>query len=230
MERKEIEEIPLELFKMAEPEFQAFSSRLLPGTENIIGVRLPKLRKLAKRISKKNWQDYLLYGGEDTFEEVMLKGMLIGYAEGNPEQILPWVEDYLPKIKNWSVCDSFCSGLKLAQRYPEELWEYILPHLQDNEEFIVRFAVVMLLFYFVQKSYVERVLALLDQVSHPGYYVKTAVAWAVSICFIKLPEETMAYLKENHLDKETYNKALQKIVESHCVDKGIKALIRSMKR
>ena len=52
----------------------------------------------------------------------------------------------------------------------------------------------------------------------------------MSVCFVKFPERTMEYLKNNSLDTFTYNKTLQKIVESFRVDKDTKALIRSMKR
>ena len=73
-------------------------------------------------------------------------------------------------------------------------------------------------------------LPLLDRIKHDGYYVKMAVAWAISVCFVKYPEKTMAYLKDNTLDDFTYNKALQKIVESFRVNKETKNIIRSMKR
>ena len=57
-----------------------------------------------------------------------------------------------------------------------------------------------------------------------------AVAWALSIYFIKLPGAVMPYLEHNHLDDWTYNKALQKITESFRVDQETKTIIRSMKR
>ena len=40
----------------------------------------------------------------------------------------------------------------------------------------------------------------------------------------------MNYLKENHLDDFTYNKALQKIIGSYRVSTEDKEIIRSMKR
>lgn len=88
----------------------------------------------------------------------------------------------------------------------------------------------MLLNYYIEDAYIAAVLQLLDRIQHEGYYVKMAVAWAVSICYIKLPEPTMAYLKNNSLDDFTYNKALQKITESLRIDQASKTLIRSMKR
>ena len=40
---------------------------------------------------------------------------------------------------------------------------------------------------------------------------KMAIAWAVSICYIKFLDLTSDYLKHNTLDDFTYNKALQKL-------------------
>ena len=57
-----------------------------------------------------------------------------------------------------------------------------------------------------------------------------AVAWAISIYYVKFPIQVMEYLKENELDNWTYNKALQKITESLQVDKAAKEYIRSLRR
>ena len=46
------EEICVWLKAEAEPKFQKFTSGLIPGTDPIIGVRIPKLRTLAKKIAK----------------------------------------------------------------------------------------------------------------------------------------------------------------------------------
>ena len=62
------------------------------------------------------------------------------------------------------------------------------------------------------------------------YYVNMAVAWGISVCFVKFPEITMEFLKNNELDNFTYNKALQKIIESNRVDAEVKNIIRGMKR
>ena len=94
----------------------------------------------------------------------------------------------------------------------------------------MRFGVVMSMSYFVDEAHLEELLACYDSIRHEGYYVKMAVAWALSVCFVKFPERTMEYLKNNSLDTFTYNKTLQKIVESFRVDKDTKTLIRSMKR
>ena len=103
-------------------------------------------------------------------------------------------------------------------------------HLSSKEEFEIRFGTVMLLNYYIDDGYIDRVLLLLDGIKHEGYYVKMAIAWAVSICFVKFPEKTMNYLMQNTMDNFTFNKSLQKITESLRVDKETKIIIRGMRR
>ena len=43
--------------------------------------------------------------------------------------------------------------------------------------------------FFVNETYIEQVLDVLVQVHHDGYYVKMAVAWAISVCYVKFPEK-----------------------------------------
>lgn len=219
-----------QLFVLAEEEYRIFTSRLLPGTKNILGVRLPVLRKIAKEIAKEDWRNFLKDRTNEYFEETMLQGMVIGYGKASIEEILGYVTDFVPKIDNWSVCDSFCNGLKITKKNKEKVWEFLKPYFSSNKEFHVRFGVVMLLHYYIDDEYIDRVLDTLDKIKHEGYYAKMAVAWAVSACYIKMPEPTLAFLRNNHLDDFTYNKSLQKITESLKIDKETKVYLRTMKR
>lgn len=219
-----------QLFELADEKYQKFSSSLLPNVKNIIGVRLPKLRKIAKIIAKGDWREFLKSDDSEYFEEGMLKGMVIGYASADVEEILQYAADFIPKIDNWSVCDSFCSSLKIAKNNQERVFEFIKFFIYSEKEYEIRFGIVMLLNYYINEKYLDEVLNLLDYIKHEGYYVKMAVAWAVSMCYVKYTDKTMQYLNNNTLDDFTYNKALQKITESLKVDKDEKQLIRSMKR
>lgn len=215
---------------MAEEDYRIFTSSLLPGREHILGVRLPTLRKMAAGIAKDDFRKYLQQASNDTFEEVMLQGMVIGLAKCDVDEKLKYAKDFIPKIDCWSLCDSFCGGLKITNQHKERVWKFLQPYLHSEKEYELRFGVVMLLGYYVLPEYCNQVFALFDRIKHEGYYVKMAVAWAISVFFVKLPEQTMCYLKENTLDGFTYNKALQKIRESFRVDKETKELLRSMKR
>lgn len=216
---------------LAEPEFQKFSSSLIPGVNRLLGVRLPVLRNLAREEAQGNWRELLENPPADPYaEEVMLDGMLIALARMEPEERLEHVARFVPRMDNWAVCDTFCCGLKFSKKHPALVWEFIQPHLNSSRVYDVRFAVVMLLAHFITEDYVKRVLPLLDGVRHGDYYVNMAVAWAVSVCYVKFPALTLEYLRNSTLSDFTYNKALQKIIESLRVSREDKELMRSMKR
>lgn len=220
-----------ELESISEEEYRVFTQKLLPGVEPILGVRLPNLRKLAKRLAKEDWKSYLLSAQNDSFEEILLQGMVIGYVKVNTvEELFPYIREYVSKIDNWSSCDSFCTGLKIAKKYPEEVWAFLQPYFHSDQEFDIRFAVVMGLLYFINDQYKEEFQKRLNEIHHEGYYVKMAVAWAVSMIYVKYPQETFAYLQNDPLDDMTHNKAIQKIRESYQVSKEEKELLKSLKR
>lgn len=218
------------LFELSDDKFKTFHSRLCPNTDNIIGVRLPLLRQLAKEIAKGDWRNFLSNSKEEYYEEILINGLVIAYAKCDVEERLNYIESFVPKIDNWAICDSFCNTLKFVNKNKEIMLEFIQPYLRSYNEFEIRFAVVIILNYYITEDYIDLVLKTLDNIKHDGYYVKMAVAWAISMCFVKFEEKTMAYLKDNSLDDFTYNKSLQKICESLRVDKNTKELIKSMKR
>lgn len=218
-----------ELEGLAEPEYQKFSASLLPGVENILGVRIPKLRVIAKRIAKENWKEFLEDAKDDSFEEILLQGLVIGYAKANPTEIITALDAFLPKIDNWSVCDSTAMTLKAAKDHPA-YFGYAQSCIAEETEFSVRFGLVLLMSHFVSDDYIESVLETIENAELPGYYAKMAAAWAVSVCYVKYPERTEEWLSSAKLDDWTFNKSIQKIKESLRVSEEDKARLDSMKR
>lgn len=225
-------ELKEELLELAEPGYKQFNSKLIPNIapDTILGVRLPALRKIAARLAKGDWRAYLETAADDTFEEVMLQGMVIGCAKMEFPELRSRVEWFLPKIDNWAVCDSFCNGLKKVNKHREEMWPFVVQCLKDDRTYFIRFGAVMLMGYYMEEAKAAQALELLDAVRHEDYYVKMAVAWTLSIYYVHFPEQVMPYLRENHLDDFTYNKTLQKITESRRISKEEKEHIRGMKR
>lgn len=223
------EEIRSKLFNLSEDEYRNFHSKLCPNTENILGVRLPLLRNMAKDLAKNNWEAYLNNPYNEYYEEIMIEGLTIGYIKTDINTGLKYIKRFIPKIDNWAICDSFCNNLKFTKKNLNEVWEFISTYLSSNKEFELRFAIVMMLHYYINEEYIDRVLHILNDINHEGYYVKMAVAWAISFAYIKFPHKTLVFLKNNNLDSFTYNKSLQKIIESTRVSKEDKDLIRSMK-
>ncbi len=230
------EEIQKQLLELADSDYKEFHSKLCPGIDNIIGVRVPKLRKYAKEISKKHDIGILLENiGNDYYEEIMLQGMLIGIANDDFEITNKRIKKFVPKIDNWAICDIFSSGLKITKSHKNEMWQLIQKYLESKKEFEIRFAIVMILDYYIEEEYLEKDFEIFDFICSKNYikdyyYVKMAVAWAVSICIIKFYDETIKYLKKSKLDKFTYNKSLQKAIESYRINKEQKEYLKKLKR
>ena len=227
---RELTDVRKELELLADEPYRLFHSRLLPGTENILGVRVPRLWKLARRLVKEEGSGYLGRAGDDTYEEIMLQGMVIGLLKEDTGQMLKRLPAFMAKAENWAHCDIVCSGRKKVKDDRESVLAFLKPYISSEREFEARFAIVLLLDYYIDEDYIDTTLELLQQVVHPGYYVKMAVAWALSVCYVQFPEKTLACMREGPFDDFTYNKALQKITESFRVDKEEKAFIRSLKR
>lgn len=226
------EDIRKRLLKESDEKYKKFSSALLPTTEQekILGVRLPVLRKFAREIYKNSGTVFLQENNLQYFEEIMLQGMIIGLVKDDDKVIKKYIKNFITKIDNWSVCDSFCCGLKFVKGREENFLEFIKPYLHSKKEYEVRFAVVILLDYYICDKYIDTVLNLLEQVKHEGYYAKMATAWAISMCYVKYPQKTFEFLKNTKLNSQTVNKAVQKITESLKVDSEAKKKVISLKR
>lgn len=225
------QKIKEKLFELADQKYKEFHGGLCPRTNNIIGVRVPVLRNYAKELAKKYRTEELLKQIDNQYyEEIMLQGMLIGLAKEDFKNIQKQIEDFVPKIDNWAVCDVFCAGLKITKNHKEEMWNLIQKYLKSKKEFEIRFGVVMILDYYIETEYLEKDFQIFNSITSQDYYVQMAVAWALSICLIKFYNETMKYLKTADLDKFTYNKALQKAIESYRITDKQKDVLRSMKK
>ena len=252
-----IEMIREALRALSEAEYKAFNCKLIPGVpvDRVLGVRTPAVRALAKRVSKGEFGDARAclaeyarcgadpagVGGTELFyEEVLLQGMIIGHAKLELAERLAAIRDFVPRIDNWAVCDVVCGDLKFADKRENraEVWEFLQEYLADGRpdqagqgrEYYIRFGVVMLLGHFIDDEYVDRVLEALYSIRHGAYYVSMAVAWAISICYIKFPQKTLPHSVDNRLDDFTHNKSIQKIRESYRVSQEDKERLNLLKR
>lgn len=190
-----------ELLRHAEEAYGEFHKSLVPGLESMLGVRVPNIRKIAKKAAKIDYYAYAKEADLSVYEELMIRGMMIGYAT-----------------------------YKFMKKNQEDWFSFLEEYVYSHSEYQVRFAVVCMLDFFICEAFLERVLDLLSQIRQEGYYVKMAVAWAVSICYIKFPRETDRLFTENLLDDFTHNKAIQKIQESYRVEKADKERLNTLKR
>lgn len=228
------EQIREHIFSLQDMKYREFHSKLVPGEEHLVGVRVPVLRNYAKELYKE-WQEtpgeLIKAIGDKYYEELLLQAMIIGMQKKpDLKELLAQIDEFVPKIKNWGICDSFSAGLKKVKKYPEEIYEYLQKYLNSNEEFEIRFGVVMLIDYYINEEYIDRVFMHAQQIKHEGYYVRMAVAWLISICFVRFYDRTKDFMADCTLDDFTYNKALQKARESYRISEVQKKELKEMKR
>lgn len=213
---------------LAEGSYKEFSASLIPNVKNMLGVRLPLLRTLSKELAKGEWMKAL--DGDDLyFEETMLRGMVIGAIKVDTSKRLEYIREFVPLIDNWSICDSFCTGLKFAKKSQSEVWKFLQPYIKSDKEFFARFGVVMLLDHFVNDEYINSVLDALGGVNSDAYYAKTAVGWALATCMAKYPDMTYGYICSNNtIDPETLKLTVKKSCESYRVSDEYKKKLRAL--
>ena len=216
--------IKQDIMALKDEKYREFQCMLCPGTSNIIGIRMPVLRKYAKKIKEEVDINSI---PNDYYEEIMLKGMLIGMQkELDFEKII----NYIPLINSRAICDVFCAGLKITEKNKERVWNFLKEHLKSNKEFELRFALVMILDFYIDEKYIDEVLEIIDSIKSDEYYVQMAAAWALSVCVVKFYEKTLEYLKNSSIDKFTFNKAIQKSIESYRITEGQKEILKKMKK
>lgn len=217
------------LFELSDKKYKEFQRGLVPNSDDIIGVRIPQLRKIAKQIAKQNHIEFLDKYKPEYYEEKLIYGLVIGYMKEDLNIRIKYLDKFVPIIDNWAVCDGACNTYKFTNNNLEEMWEYVQKYVDSDKEFEVRFAVIMLMEYYLTDEYIDKVFEIYNNIKLDKYYVKMGIAWGISEAFVKYEEKTRKFLKKCSLDKFTFNKSLQKIIESYRVSEDTKNELRKMK-
>lgn len=217
------------LYSLKDEKYLEFHSKLICEKVNIIGIRVPKLKAIAKEITKGNYLDFIKLSKDYLYEEKIIHGLIIGYIKQDFKTIIDLLDNYIPCIDNWAVNDTVCANLKMFKNNPEG-YVYIKKLLKSNKPFTIRFALVLMLDFYINEEYIDNILKIINGIKNDNYYVRMANAWALSICYIKYPKKTFSFLENNNLDKWTQNKAISKIKDSKRVKKEEKLKIDKLKK
>ncbi len=209
---------------------QKFSQKIIPTERKILGVKIPAVRRMAAMVSLGKI-DAFLKVKPMTLEEVLARGFLICRLPYD-EMVLKF-DSQVKYIDDWCSCDTFCSGLRKSLKSHEDefLKLKIEKLLKDSREYTTRVGLVLLKCYYVKAEYLEMIFEWTEKLaSREEYYIRMAIAWLLSECFIKYPTATTAYLIDSNLPKWTFNKTISKICDSYRVDAETKKMLKRMRK
>ena len=156
--------------------YKEFTMKITSSKYPILGIRIPVLRKLAKKIS---YEEFIKESNLATYEEVMLLGMLIPKIK-DEEKRLQTIKNYIKYIDCWSLCDTFCSNLKFIKKDLDKYYSFIVDYLSKSKTYYIRFGLVMLLKYAKEDRFWDDILNKLLLITNNDYYVQMAMAWLLS--------------------------------------------------
>ena len=226
--KKEYNEFVRYLYSLEDIKYKEFHSKLTYNT-NIIGIKVPILKQISKDICKGNYLKFIELVTNNTYEEWLIFGLIIGYSKLDFNKKLELLDKYIINIDNWASCDIVCANLQDFKKNNEIGYNYILKLINSNKCWSVRVGLVLLLDFYIKEEYLDKIFDICNSIKSDEYYVKMAIAWLISICHIKYPNKTLEYLKNNNLDKFTYNKSIQKIIESTRVSTEEKNMLKLTK-
>ncbi|MBO5038464.1 MAG: DNA alkylation repair protein [Alphaproteobacteria bacterium] len=214
----------------ADEKYRQFSLKLLPKDTKLLGVRIPLLRQYAKTLLKEGRGQLCLKIPLEKLkyqEEFMLHALILANAKISSQDKIPLIKKFIPHIKTWAVCDIFCADLKEVKQNRDLFYETFKPLLTTRQEYQIRFFYVLALSYFITPEYLAKIFQHIKKQTYTGYYDKMAVAWLISIAYIKFPKETEAFLFNTPLDEFIFRKSISKICDSYRVTKEAKIHLRT---
>ena len=223
-------EIQKELFSLQDKEYMKFLSKLTPNVpeDTIIGVRIPEIRKLAKKLVKNNeYEDFLKELPHKYYDENLLHGAIISENK-DFENCIELLNSFLPFVDNWAVCDTISP--KIFKKHKKELIEKIKEWSQSDKTYTCRFGVEMLMTHFLDEDFKKEYLEMIADIHSEEYYVKMVVAWFFATALAKQWDYAVIYLEDNRLDVWVHNKTIQKARESLRILEDKKGYLKDLKR
>ena len=223
-------DIRARLFELQDLPYREFGSKLVPNVskEQIIGIRLPNLRNLAKTLKNEDYADFMKESDHEYLEERQLQRLIIENIK-DYETMLKELEHWLPMVDCWSVCDGFNN--KAIKKNLDDFIKHIKRWLKSKRVYTRRFGLTMLMAYYLDDSFKSEYLDLAAEVETNGeYYLEMMKGWYFATALAKQWDSTIKIIESNILDIPSHNKAIRKAIESFRVSDEHKTYLRTLKR
>lgn len=216
-----IEEIKTKLYELSTPKIQEFSKKLIPNSLPILGCKIPDLRKVAKQINQEDYMTFFKEYDASSYELQLVYAYTLATSKLDIMDKIAYLRNFVPTIRDWSVCDGLVISLKCTKKFSREIFDYIAEYEKSHQEFEVRFLAEMLMFYYITPEYVEHAIQIILKLDISTYYAKMGVAWFIATLMIEYKEQAFFLLKEIK-DSETIKMAIRKIRDSYRISEEIK--------
>ena len=215
------------LKNISDQKYKEFQKKIIKNDKiKIIGIRIPILKEIAKKISKEDYKLFIKLNKHKYLEENIIHGLILGYIKEDENQLLNKIDGFIQYIDNWETCDIICSNLK---QYKKININVINNYINKNP-WSQRFGLVLLLNYYIKKENLNYIFKTCKNIKTDEYYVKMAISWLLSISYIKYPQETLNFIKKANLDKFTHNKTISKICDSRRIKKVTKIKLKEIRK
>lgn len=216
------------LLEASDPKYKQFHCSLMPTVDpfRVLGVRMPKLRQIAKMLDEDpGW--YLSCMPLRYYEEQNLYGILISQCKSF-DKTVDLLNDFLPYVDNWATCDLIVP-VSFKKDW-QKACKQALMWIKSAHPYTVRFGIGVLMRFGLelelQQNYADAVLSIISD----EYYVKMMIAWYFATSLSKNFDFFETYLVENKLPKWIHNKTIQKGTESYRLSAEQKNFLRNLRR
>ncbi|MBR2701069.1 MAG: DNA alkylation repair protein [Erysipelotrichaceae bacterium] len=211
--------------------YRQFTGSLNPGSRYpVMGVRVPLLRELAKKLAKEYGINAVDMLSDDSQEEVLLQGFVIAYSKMPLAEKKPYIDNYIAKCDNWSLIDSFVSTFHFNRKDEALMWRYLGEYRKSKQTFTVRFVLVMMLNRYLKDEYINDILEYCSNIDSEEYYIEMAQGWLLATAAINYFYDVELILKDGKLNMFTHNRTIQKAVESFRISAENKERLRALRR
>ena len=218
-----------QLQSLQDLKYRDFQAKLIPNIDKstIIGVRMPDLRKLAKKIDENEAKIFMQDLPHTYYEENMLHSILISNMK-DYDKCIKYLEEFLPFVDNWAVSD--CISPNVFKKNTDQLIAHIKLWSQSTHTYTVRVAICLLMKYFLDEEFNVKYLQIATRIKSEEYYVNMMIAWFFATALAKQWDDVIFVLEDNLLESWTHNKTIQKARESFRITPEQKQYLKSLKK
>lgn len=222
------ERVVADLMTKTDPQYKIFNDKITKSKTESLGVRMPVVKKIAKSADKSEIEEYLAECKFAYYEDTLLYGLFL--ARLDAEEFWKRKDEYLCRCDSWAHIDTVVPEIRIGKADKEKFYILNKDGIENLDGYYLRFRIVMFMRFYVDETHTDEILRLMDKLDGKGYYNDMAIAWLVSVAFVRQREITLAYLQDDNLGEFTHNKAISKIHDSFRVSDSDKKYLKTLRK